>query len=129
MTRSIDWTLLSASLLLVAAGLVTMNSFLPTQAGGPKFFHQPVVWLAVSLVMFFAASRVDWRFLRQTRVVVALLALSVLALVFLFAAGTITKGALSRFNLGLFFIQPSDPAKIVLIILLAKYFSRRHVEI
>jgi rod shape determining protein RodA len=31
--------------------------------------------------------------------------------------------------LGFFAVQPSDPAKLALVILLAKYFARRHVEI
>ena len=50
-------------------------------------------------------------------------------LALLFILGSVTKGAISRFDIGLFFIQPSDPAKLVLVILLAKYFSRRHIEI
>jgi rod shape determining protein RodA len=40
--------------------------------------------------------------------------------------GEITLGAQSRFDLGLFSLQPSDPAKLVLIIVLAKYFAKRH---
>jgi rod shape determining protein RodA len=38
----------------------------------------------------------------------------------------VTLGAQSRFNLGFFSLQPADPAKLVLIIVLAKYFSKRH---
>ncbi len=128
--RQIDWTLVSAALLLVAAGLVTMNSFSPESIEvGPGFFEQQLVWLIVGLVLFFAASAVDWRFLRTTPVVVTIFLVSVVSLALLFFLGTVTKGALSRFDLGAFFIQPSDPAKLALIIILAKYFSRRHVEI
>jgi rod shape determining protein RodA len=43
--------------------------------------------------------------------------------------GEVTLGAQSRFDLGFFSFQPSDPAKLVLIMVLAKYFSKRHVEI
>jgi len=39
------------------------------------------------------------------------------------------KGAQSRFDFGYFALQPADPIKLVVILLLAKYFSRRHVEI
>jgi rod shape determining protein RodA len=38
-------------------------------------------------------------------------------------------GAKSWFNFGAFSFQPSDMMKLVLILILAKYFSRRHVEI
>lgn len=123
--RSVDWVLLASALALSCAGLVTMNSFIEPNS----FFEQQVVWLLISLAVFFGASLVDWRFLRNTWVVVTLLSFSLLSLVLLFFLGTTTLGALSRFDLGVFFIQPSDPAKLVLVILLAKYFSRRHVEI
>ena len=43
--------------------------------------------------------------------------------------GEITLGAQSRFDLGFFSVQPSDPAKVVLIAILAKYFSKRHIDI
>lgn len=123
--RSIDWVLLVSALVLSCAGLVTMNSFIEPNT----FFEQQAVWLLIALAVFFGASLVDWRFLRNTWVVVTLLFFSLLSLVLLFFLGTTTLGALSRFDLGVFFIQPSDPAKLVLVILLAKYFSRRHVEI
>lgn len=123
--RSVDWVLLAGVLILSAAGLVTMNSFIEPNT----FFEQQLVWIALSLAVFFGASIIDWRFLRNTWVVVTLFVLSLASLVLLFVLGTVTLGAQSRFDLGLFFIQPSDPAKLVLIIILAKYFSRRHVEI
>ncbi len=124
-TRSANWLMLGAASLLVMAGLVTMNSFGPSNV----FFQQQVVWFLVSIAVFFGASIVDWRFLRTTPVVVAIFIASVVSLALLFGLGTITMGALSRFNLGVFFIQPSDPAKLALVVILAKYFSRRHVEI
>lgn len=128
--HAIDWVLLGAASLLVVAGLVTMNSFVPLESGASNiFFDRQIAWFAVSLIVFFIASFVDWRFLRRTSVVITLFVLSLVVLVFLFITGTITLGAISRFDFGIFFVQPSDPVKIVLIIVLAKYFSRRHVEI
>jgi rod shape determining protein RodA len=47
----------------------------------------------------------------------------------LFAVAQVTKGAVSWFKFGLLSFQPSDPIKLVVIIILAKYFSRRHIEI
>lgn len=123
--RNVDWSLLFAVLPLVGAGLITMHSFV----GESVFFERQIIWVGVGLLLFFVASVIDWRFLRRTGVVVSLFAVSVVVLLLLFILGTVTKGAVSRFDLGAFFIQPSDPVKLVLIILLAKYFSRRHVEI
>ena len=43
--------------------------------------------------------------------------------------GKTVKGAASWFDFGLFSVEPVDPLKIVIILILAKYFSRRHIEI
>jgi len=122
---AIDWTLVIAVIPLLAAGLVTMHSFV----GDNIFFTRQLVWIGVGFFLFFMASFIDWRFLRRSNVVVWLFAASSFLLLLLFVFGTVTKGALSRFDLGVFFVQPSDPIKLILIIVLAKYFSRRHIEI
>lgn len=130
-SRGIDWTLFFSALALVFAGLVTMNSFLPTQtgAGANTFFEKQLIWMFISVIAFFALSAVDFRFLKRTGIIVILFTFSVFLLFLLFIFGDVVKGAQSRFDLGIFAIQPSDPIKLVLILLLAKYFSRRHVEI
>lgn len=120
-----DPLLLLSALLLSLAGLVTMFSF----AGDNALFNRQVVWLLLSLAVFFLLSVVDFRFLRRTNVIVLLFGGTVLLLLLLYVFGVITLGAQNRFDLGLFAFQPADPAKLVLVILLAKYFSRRHVEI
>ena len=83
----------------------------------------------MAFILFFSLSFVDFRFLKRTSVVVTLFAASCLLLLMLFIIGHISKGAQSWFRLGFFSVEPSDPAQIVLILVLAKYFSRRHIEI
>lgn len=122
---SIDWILFASIIPLLGAGLITMNSF--TGDGG--FFLRQIIWIIVSLIIFFCLSFIDFRFLRKTSFSVALFIGSCAMLLSLFAVGKIAKGALSWFDFGLFSFQPSDPIKLVLIIVLAKYFSRRHIEI
>ena len=123
--RHIDLILLGAVAPLLVAGLITINSF----ATNNLFFEKQIIWIILSLGVFFVASNIDWRFLRRTNVLVILFIASVVTLVLLFFLGTITKGAINRFDLGFFFLQPSDPIKLILVILLAKYFSKRHIEI
>ncbi len=123
--RFIDWPLFLSALLLSFAGLVTMNSF----EGERYFYDRQIIWLGVSLCVFFIASFIDWRFLRRTNIIVPIFIVSCGLLVLLFAFGTVTKGAQSWFDFGGFSFQPSDPIKLVLILVLAKYFTRRHVEI
>jgi rod shape determining protein RodA len=121
----VDWYLFTPALLISLAGLVTMNSF----QGDHYFFVRQGIWIVLSLLVFFGASSIDWRFLRQTRILVPLFGATLFLLLLLFVVGQIVKGAQSWFHLGLFALQPSDPAKIITILMLAKYFSRRHIEI
>lgn len=127
-TKGIDWILFLATLPLIAAGLVTMNSFLPMENVG-NFFSRQLIWVFISLIIFFALCFVDFRFLRRTGVVTGLFVGILVILALLFVIGSVFQGAQSWFNLGAFAIQPSDPAKLIIIIILAKYFSRRHIEI
>jgi rod shape determining protein RodA len=121
----IDWILFFSLIPILSAGLFTMNSF----TGDNPFFARQIIWISISLVAFFALSFFDFKFLRRTGIVVGLYVVSAMLLLVLFATGAIFSGAQSWFNFGFFAFQPSEFAKIILIILLAKYFSRRHVEI
>ncbi len=124
-TGRVDWVLFSASLLLCAAGLVTMNSF----SGENYFFERQLIWVGVSVVIFFILSFFDFRFLKKTNIIISLFILSVLVLLFTLLFGDVFLGAQSWIDVGVFSVQTSDPIKIVMLLLLAKYFSRRHVEI
>ena len=121
----IDWVLLISALFIVGAGILTMNSFV----GENYFFENQIIWMTISVILFFVLSFIDFRFLRRTGVIVSLFVLSTLLLLLVFIFGDIVKGAQSRFDFGSFALQPSDPVKLVVIFLLAKYFSRRHIEI
>lgn len=122
---SIDWVLFAALMPILGAGLLTMNSFV----GENYFFEKQLILVGLALSVFFLAALIDARFLRRTGVLVFLFLSTVGVLLLLFAVGSVFKGAQSWFNLGLFAVQPSDPAKLILVLVLAKYFSRRHIEI
>lgn len=121
----IDWLLFFFILPVLGAGLITMKSF--TEAT-PYFSHQ-LIWIAISFTAFFVLSQIDFRFLKRTEVLVSLFLIFSAILVLLFIAGHTSNGAQSWFSFGGFSFQPSDMMKLVVILMLAKYFSRRHVEI
>lgn len=123
--RSIDWLLVIFLLPILGAALTTMSSF----TGDSNFFGRQIMWIGVSLVIFFIFSFIDFRFLRRTDVLVGLFLFFCFLLLLLFGIGTVAKGAQSWFSFGGFSFQPSDLMKLVLILILSKYFSRRHVEI
>ena len=123
--KNIDWILLGSVILVTLAGLVTMNSFVDSS----RLFERQTIWLAISIAVFFFTSFVDWGFLKNTRIIITLFVFSVCLLSLLFILGSVFKGAQSWFNFGTFSFQPADPIKLVVILLLSKYFSRRHIEI
>lgn len=122
---SVDWLLLIPALALSGLGLITMHTFGAAESFAPR----QLLWIGIGLAIYILVSAIDLRFLRRTSVVTALyaLALALLALVVIFVDPI--QGARSWFSLGAFTFQPSDLAKLAVIALLAKYFSRRHVEI
>ncbi len=121
----IDWFLFAAALSLSLLGLFTMRSF----SADNTFFEKQIIWISLSVAVFLVASLFEYGFLRRTPVIVSLYAGIILLLVLVLSFGALVKGAQNRFNLGLFALQPSDPAKLILVILLSKYFARRHIEI
>jgi rod shape determining protein RodA len=94
----------------------------------PYYSHQ-LLWILISFIVLFIFSSIDFRFLKRTNVLVGLFLFFSFLLIMLFISGHISKGAQSWFNLGFASFQPSDMMKLVVILMLAKYFSRRHVEI
>jgi len=126
--KRIDWLLVLFILPLVIAGLVTMKSFTPLENTG-NFFNKQIVWVLIGFTIFFIFSFIDFRFLKRTDVLVSIFLFNSLILLLLFILGSISHGAKSWFSLGLFSFQPVDMMKLVLVLILAKYFSRRHVEI
>jgi len=78
--------------------------------------------------MFFF-SFFDWKTFREnSSFILALYFICLVALAGLFFFAPLTRGVKSWYKIGIFSIDPIDFTKIVLIILLAKYFSKRHVE-
>src|SRR3989338_1580294 len=126
--RRLDWILASAVFILLAVGLVSLAS-ISSNFSFP-FFGRQLIWAVLGIAVFFALSFFDYRILRNYSGLLLILYGTLLAsLVTLFIAATRVRGVLSWFHIGSFAIEPGEFMKIVLILILAKYFSRRHVEI
>ncbi len=67
--------------------------------------------------------------LKNTHIGLYLYLFLTLILMVLFVLGHTVKGAQSWFSFGAFAFQPTDLMKLATVIVCAKYFSRRHVEI
>ena len=123
--KTLDLTLVSGIVAIMLAGLFTMSSF----QGNDSYFLKQSIWIAISLSVFFVASSFEYRFLKQTRVVMIIYGILLFILSLLFILGHVSKGAESWFHVGGVAFQPTDLMKLGIVIVLAKYFSRRHIEI
>lgn len=123
--RNIDWVLIAAIVPILAAGMVTMASF---GAGGSYVLKQGI-WVAVAFLVLFGLSAIDAQVFKKAQTLVWLFAFGVGLLLVIFILGHASHGAQSWLKFGGFSLQPADPMKLVLILVLSKYLSRRHIEI
>lgn len=122
-----DWLLITITLVLIAIGLVAVWSFSPPDS---NHFVRQVLWVIFGLAAFLGFSLIDYRIFRNHGLfLVILYVLGSLMLASLLVFGPITRGVRGWFELAGAGIQPVEVMKLILVLVLAKYFSRRHVEI
>ncbi len=110
---------------IMAAGLSIMHSF----EEGDMFFTRQLLWIGLSLTILVSASFLDTRFLKRSDVLLVLYGIGIFFLIAVLFVGSTVKGSKSWIDFGPLSFQPADFMKLVLILILSKYFSRRHVEI
>ncbi|OGZ96961.1 MAG: rod shape-determining protein RodA [Candidatus Sungbacteria bacterium RIFCSPLOWO2_02_FULL_51_17] len=124
--RQLDQVLTVTLLLIVLLSMITLWSVSDEQ----QLFQRQAIWVGVGVVVFFIFSFLDYRVFRNHGgMLLALFAITLVALAALLLFGPRTRGIAGWFYIQRFGIQPVEPLKLVLVLLLAKYFSKRHVEI
>ncbi len=121
-----EWPLLLIPVSLTILGVLTMHPF---DAGITSLAPKQLTWLAIGIGAFAVTASSDVRFIRRTPVIITGYAITIALLVLLLVAAHAVMGAKSWFVIGPFSFQPADFGKIAFIALMAKYFSRRHMEI
>ena len=113
------WQILSLFVLL-GTGLIFIYST-GVQSGNEGFFHRQLFWVCVSIPVYIIFSHADsrlWEIIAEPFFIISLLLL-VLVLIF----GTKISGAKRWLDLGFFNFQPSEVAKLSLIVILGKLLS------
>lgn len=126
--QNLDWILIVSALLLVSIGLLSIYS--SSLSGGDFFnFKKQIVFFVVGLSLMLFFSFFDWRVFREDPYLILFLYfLCCLSLAGLFWFAPEIRGIRSWYKIGPLSIDPIEFTKITLIILLAKFFSMRHVE-
>jgi len=126
--KRLDWVLAVTSVLLVGIGLLSIYS---SSLGKGDFsnFNKQIIFFAIGFFVMLALSFFDWRtFKTNSYFILVLYFFCVLSLVGLFFLAPEIRGVKGWYKLGPVSFDPIELTKIVLIILLAKYFSMKHIE-
>src|SRR5262245_59072457 len=118
-----DWLLLLCTLILLGVGVMAVYSA-TYEPGQPlsQLTTRQMSWALIGLTMMFAAFAIDYR--RLERWVYVPYVLSLLLLVLVPILGSFGGGARRWIDLGVFSLQPSELAKVTLLLVLARYFHR-----
>src|SRR3989338_10115984 len=126
--RRLDWILIISALLLVGFGLLSIYS---SSLGRDDFknFQKQLIFFGIGILIMFLFSFFDWRYLREDPYFILILYfVSLLSLAGLFFFAPEIRGVKSWYKVGPLNFDPIEFNKIILLILLAKYFSQKHVE-
>ncbi len=123
--QHVDWWIIGSVVALLFFSTITMASF----GSGDGYLVKQSIWAIVALSVLFVSAKIDMSLLKKSSILSIFFVAANFLLVLVIILGKTAKGATSWFNLGGISFQPSDLVKIVLILIMAKYLSRRHVEI
>jgi rod shape determining protein RodA len=118
-----DWLTLSLTLALTLTGIATVYS--ATHSHQPAIYRKELYWAATGALALIVAAALNYSLVERFAYAFYGATLALLASVFFI--GSTMGGARRWIHLGAFSVQPSEAAKLALIVALARYFSARPV--
>jgi len=126
--KKLDWMLIGCAVLITGFGLVGIYSS-SLAKGDFLNFEKQIIFFILGFLVMLAVSFFDYRILRNNSYLILIIYfVSLILLAGLQFFAPIIRGTRGWYKIGFLTLDPSEIIKIVLIILLAKYFSMRHVE-
>ncbi len=120
--RRFDWLLFGSILVLCGMGLLTLFSLNQT------YFWKQFIWIAPSLALVLAGAFIPWNWLLTQKWLRVALYGGGMALLFVpFLLRSEVRGTHSWIVFGGLRFEPSEVMKLALIVVLASFFSRRHL--
>lgn len=125
-----DHTLLFVTLTLALVGLVMVFSASAIVAGNrfqdPEFFlKRQIAWLGFGFLLMHLTSRIDYQLWRRLSIPILMCMLVLLVMVLVPSLGVAAKGARRWLRVGPISIQPAELAKLVTVMYLAAYLTRK----
>jgi rod shape determining protein RodA len=130
-TRTIDWVLMGAVAALTIIGAFMIYSAtrprLLNRGADPFFFvERQIIFVMMAIVVMAVVMWMDYVQLRGSAEL--FYAVTIILLILLFVAGSVTGGARLSFDLGPIAIQPSEIGKVTTLLLLAGFLADDDAE-
>lgn len=125
--RFFDWGLLAIILVLISFSLIIIHSLDLSQGNDFFLFKKQLAFIAVGLVLFFIFTFLDYKIFNTYSYWLYLFAL--LMMIAVLFVGDVIRGTKGWFVIGGVQFQPVELLKIALIVVLARFFSKRAYEI
>lgn len=114
-----DWILAGAILAIITIGLVNLYS--ATRVAPHGLYQNQLMWYGIGCVVFLTTAAMDYRAFE--RMAYALYGVGIVLLVAVLVGGKTVKGSSRWLSIGPIGVQPSELAKIAVMLALAKLFS------
>jgi len=127
--KNVDWKFMGLLGLVLGISLVVLSSASANVVTGQPYYYlkKQSVWIIIGLVAMFAVASFDYRYFEKMATPIYLVNLAVLVAVLLL--GNEAKGAQRWISIGSFEFQPSEFAKIAIVLSFASFLSRRQGEL
>ncbi len=127
--KNFDWALAGLILILLVLGLANLYSASYGKEGSMHaYFSHQLIWVGIGLLGMIIAICVTDEFYRENAIIFYILSLVLLILVDIY--GMITSGAQRWIRIGPLSLQPSELAKLSLILVLGYYYeTKRNLNI
>jgi len=126
--RRLDWGIIISSIFLVSLGLAGIFSSGWAKNDLSNFYKQ-IVFFVFGFLLMILISLLDYRIIKNNSyLILTLYGLCLILLAGLHFFAPVIKGTKGWYRIGFLNLDPIEPTKIILLFLLAKYFSIRHVE-
>jgi len=127
--KKFDWLLIASAVIMAGMGLLSIYSSSLSRGGGLLNFKKQAIFLGIGLILMVIVSFFDYRNLKENSYLILILySLCLLALGGLLLFSNPIRGVKSWYKIGSISLSPVEFTKVILIIILAKYFSARHIE-
>ena len=121
------------TLILSIIGLIMVSS--SSASIGERYFNdsywfirRQIIWWAISFIFLILASRVNYHYYQKLSNFIVIILIAMLALVLIPGFGIEVNGYRRWINLGFFSVQPSEFAKIALVILFSTGLDRKYKD-